>query len=60
MADEQELLTLRQASEVLGIPYRRLLKEVQLGRYPATKRGWVWLMRREDIEKLRRSHEDIH
>ena len=50
---EQELFTLRQASEILNIPYRKLLKEVQLGRYPAAKRGWVWLMTKGDIERVR-------
>jgi len=51
LSSTSEYLTVRQAAEELGIPYNKLLKQIQSGEFPAIKQGWVWLIRREDIEQ---------
>jgi len=48
---EEKYITVRQAANLLGIPYTRLLKQIQRNKFPATKQGWVYLIKMEDIEQ---------
>jgi len=45
----EEYLTVRQAAELMGIPYEKLLRLIQQGKFPAQKQGWVYLVRKKDV-----------
>jgi len=44
------LMTLHQAAEHLGVHYMTAYRYVRTGRLPATKQGTVWQVRAEDLE----------
>ncbi len=47
--DYIDLMTANDAAIALGITKRRVLQLIQIGRLPATKLGWSYLIRRSDL-----------
>jgi len=48
-----KLLTVREAAELLGLPYYKVIRYVQRGAIPAHKKGWIWLINQEDLERVK-------
>lgn len=48
-----KLLTVREAAELLGLPHHKVLRYVQRGVIPAQKKGWIWLIDEEDLERVK-------
>lgn len=47
------MLTVREAAELLGLPHYKVLRYVQLGVIPAQKKGWIWLINQEDLDRVK-------
>ena len=47
------LLTTKQAAKILGVNRSRVLQLIGAGRLPAKKFGWVWMIREQDLEKVK-------
>lgn len=41
-----------EAAKILGLEYYQVLYRIKTGQLPAIKAGWVWLIKRSDVEKL--------
>lgn len=39
-----------EAAQILGLEYYQVLYRIKTGQLPATKAGWVWLIKRSDLE----------
>ena len=48
-----KMLTVREAAELLGLPHHKVLRYVQRGVIPARKKGWIWLINQEDLERVK-------
>ncbi len=47
------MLTVREAAELLGLPHYKVLRYVQRGVIPAHKKGWIWLISQEDLDQVK-------
>lgn len=50
---DEELLSLREVADELGVHYMTAYRYVRLGILPATQRGRSWIVRRDDLEAYR-------
>jgi len=48
-----KMLTVQEAAEMLGLPYYKVIRYVQRGVIPARKKGWIWLINQEDLERVK-------
>ena len=48
-----KMLTVREAADLLGLPPQKVLRFVQRGVIPAHKKGWIWLINQEDLDRMR-------
>jgi len=55
MTGGEDLLSLAEAAQVLGVHYMTAYRYVRTGRLRATKRGGSWLVDAEDLEQFRRA-----
>lgn len=44
-----QLLTTKEAAELLGVPPHKILKAIHKQILPAQKKGWFWIVNREDL-----------
>lgn len=49
-----KLLTTAEAAAILGVTPRRVLNLVKYGRLPASRFGWVWLIKASDLKKFQK------
>ena len=54
MTGGEELLTLAEAAQMLGVHYMTAYRYVRTGRLPATKRGGAWIVDSGDLDQFRR------
>jgi excisionase family DNA binding protein len=47
-----EILTIREVSVMTGLSPQQIKRRMQSGQIPAEKFGWIWCIRRKDIEHL--------
>lgn len=45
----EDLITVKQAAEILGIKPQRVLNLIKTGKLPARKVGWFWIINRKDV-----------
>ena len=48
-----KMLTVREAADLLGLPPQKVLRFVQRGVIPAHKKGWIWLINQDDLDRVR-------
>ena len=48
-----KMLTVQEAAEMLGLPYYKVIRYVQHGVIPARKKGWIWLISQEDLDRVK-------
>lgn len=48
-ATVEDLITVKEASEILGIKPQRVLNLIKTGKLPARKVGWFWIINRKDV-----------
>jgi len=46
-------LTTSEAGQVLGVNRSRVLQFILNGRLPAQRFGWQWMIKKQDLEKLK-------
>lgn len=46
-------LTTKQAAKILGVNDSRIRQLILAGRLPATRFGWSWMIKAEDLEKVK-------
>jgi len=44
-----QLLTTKEAAELLNVPVYKILKAIRKQILPAQKKGWFWIINREDL-----------
>lgn len=44
-----QLLTTKEAAELLNVPVYKILKAIHKQILPAQKKGWFWIVDREDL-----------
>jgi len=44
-----ELLTVREGAQILGVSPRALLRLIQQGRIPARRMGWIWMISKKGL-----------
>ena len=44
-----QLLTTKEAAELLGVPTYKILRAIHKKILPAQKKGWFWIVNREDL-----------
>ena len=49
----KDFLTTSEAAQILGVNRSRVLQFILNGRLPAQKFGWQWMIKRQDLEKLK-------
>ena len=49
----EDLITSKEASEELGVSVRRVLALIKAGRLPAQKLGRDWIIKLDDLDKVR-------
>lgn len=48
-------LTTAEAAEYLKVSQRKILKACQEGTIVAEKKGWMWLIHKEELERVRKA-----
>lgn len=49
-----EMITLKDLSELTDIPIRKILYRIKTGDIKAEKLGWIWVVPKTEIEKLKK------
>lgn len=44
-----QLLTTKEAAELLNVPHHKILRAIQKQILPAQKKGWFWIIDRRDL-----------
>lgn len=52
-----DYLTTAEAAAAVGVSLREIQRKINAGILPATKRGGIWFIARDDLEAARASHE---
>jgi excisionase family DNA binding protein len=47
-----ELITVRQASEQTGMSIPRILRRIRSGKIRAKKLGWIWAIPKDELKNL--------
>jgi len=48
-----QLLTTKEAAELLSVPPYKILRAIHKQILPAQKKGWFWLIDREDLMEVK-------
>jgi hypothetical protein len=49
--DIEELLTAKQAGEMMALPHKEIIRRIRKNDLKASKLGWVYVLRRRDVKK---------
>lgn len=50
----EEMITIREAKEILGLTHLEVNRRIHRGQIPAKKVGWMWVLERKEVEGVKK------